>query len=81
MIQFIINYIGLIMVVWCRRTDELVDGPNSSLITPNALEKWEQRLCDIFEGHPYDIYDVALSNTVSKYSLHIQVFTCYIITY
>ncbi|KAF7815692.1 phytoene synthase 2, chloroplastic-like [Senna tora] len=62
------------IAVWCRRTDELVDGPNASLITPNALENWEQRLCDIFEGRPYDIYDAALSHTVSKYPLHIQPF-------
>lgn len=27
--------------VWCRRTDELVDGPNSNRITPQALDRWE----------------------------------------
>ncbi|KAJ0961674.1 hypothetical protein J5N97_000692 [Dioscorea zingiberensis] len=30
--------------VWCRRTDELVDGPNASHITPQALDRWESRL-------------------------------------
>ena len=29
--------------VWCRRTDELVDGPNSPYITPAALDRWKVR--------------------------------------
>ncbi|XP_077244480.1 phytoene synthase 2, chloroplastic-like isoform X2 [Tasmannia lanceolata] len=60
--------------VWCRRTDELVDGPNASHITPTALDRWEQRLNDLFEGCPYDMYDAALSDTVSKYPVDIQPF-------
>lgn len=64
---------SLFVTVWCRRTDELVDGPNSSHITPGALDRWEQRLTDVFEGRPYDMYDAALSHTVSKYPVDIQV--------
>ncbi|OWM73269.1 phytoene synthase 2, chloroplastic-like [Punica granatum] len=60
--------------VWCRRTDELVDGPNASHITPKALDRWEQRLNDLFEGRPYDMYDAALAHTVSKYPVDIQPF-------
>ncbi|VVA29187.1 PREDICTED: phytoene synthase [Prunus dulcis] len=60
--------------VWCRRTDELVDGPNASYITPKALDRWEKRLTDLFEGRPYDMYDAALSDTVSKYPVDIQPF-------
>ncbi|KAK4770148.1 hypothetical protein SAY87_030680 [Trapa incisa] len=60
--------------VWCRRTDELVDGPNASHITPKALDRWEQRLSDLFEGSPYDMYDAALAHTVSKYPVDIQPF-------
>ncbi|KAJ6773938.1 BIFUNCTIONAL LYCOPENE CYCLASE/PHYTOENE SYNTHASE [Salix purpurea] len=60
--------------VWCRRTDELVDGPNASHITPKALDRWEQKLNDLFEGRPYDMYDAALSDTVSKYPVDIQPF-------
>jgi phytoene synthase len=60
--------------VWCRRTDELVDGPNSSHITPTALDMWEQRLTDVFESRPYDMFDAALSHTVSKYPVDIQPF-------
>lgn len=30
--------------VWCRRTDELVDGPNASRITPKvSFEQFEKR--------------------------------------
>lgn len=60
--------------VWCRRTDELVDGPNSSHITPMDLDRWEQRLEDIFNGHPYDMLDAALSNIVSKFPVDIEPF-------
>ncbi|XP_030520131.2 phytoene synthase 2, chloroplastic-like [Rhodamnia argentea] len=60
--------------VWCRRTDELVDGPNATHITPKALDRWEKRLNDLFEGRPYDMYDAALADTVSKYPVDIQPF-------
>lgn len=60
--------------VWCRRTDELVDGPNASHITPLALDRWEQRLEDLFHGRPYDMLDAALSDTVLKYPVDIQPF-------
>lgn len=60
--------------VWCRRTDELVDGPNASHITPKALDRWEQRLSDVFAGRPYDMYDAALSDTVSRFPVDIQPF-------
>ncbi|XP_027074563.1 phytoene synthase 2, chloroplastic [Coffea arabica] len=60
--------------VWCRRTDELVDGPNASHITPTALDRWEARLEDVFRGHPFDMLDAALSDTVSKFPVDIQPF-------
>jgi phytoene synthase len=60
--------------VWCRRTDELVDGPNASRITPAALDRWEERLEAIFEGKPYDVLDAALTDTVSRFPVHIQPF-------
>ncbi|OAY80985.1 phytoene synthase 2, chloroplastic-like [Ananas comosus] len=60
--------------VWCRRTDELVDGPNATHITPTALNRWEKRLEDLFDGRPYDMYDAALSDTVSKFPVDIQPF-------
>ncbi|CAG9460013.1 unnamed protein product [Pedinophyceae sp. YPF-701] len=60
--------------VWCRRTDELVDGPNASKITPEALDRWERRLEAIFEGRPYDELDAALTDTLTRFPLDIQPF-------
>ncbi|XP_065850627.1 phytoene synthase 2, chloroplastic [Euphorbia lathyris] len=60
--------------VWCRRTDELVDGPNASHITPMALDRWEARLEDLFQGRPFDMLDAALSDTVAKFPVDIQPF-------
>lgn len=60
--------------VWCRRTDELVDGPNASHITPSALDRWEARLDDVFAGQPYDMFDAALSDTVTRFPVDIQPF-------
>lgn len=60
--------------VWCRRTDELVDGPNASHITPSALDRWEKRLEDLFTGRPYDMLDASLSDTISKFPIDIQPF-------
>ena len=60
--------------LWCRRTDELVDGPNAARITPTALDMWEQRLEDVFAGQPYDVLDAALTDTVRKSPLGIQPF-------
>ncbi|KXZ41797.1 PSY protein [Gonium pectorale] len=60
--------------VWCRRTDELVDGPNASKITPKALDRWEERLEALFDGKPYDELDAALTDTISRFPLHIQPF-------
>lgn len=60
--------------VWCRRTDELVDGPNASHITPAALDRWESRLQDLFQGRPFDMLDASLSDTVTKFPVDIQPF-------
>lgn len=60
--------------VWCRRTDELVDGPNASQITPTALDRWESRLEEVFQGRPFDMFDAALSDTVAKFPVDIQPF-------
>ncbi|GFQ03426.1 phytoene synthase chloroplastic [Phtheirospermum japonicum] len=68
------EYAKTFYLVWCRRTDELVDGPNASHITPTALDRWEARLEDIFKGHPFDMLDAALSDTVTKFPVDIQPF-------
>lgn len=53
--------------VWCRRTDELVDGPAASSTTPETLDQWEKHLELVFAGHPQDDFDVALVDTLAQY--------------
>lgn len=60
--------------VWCRRTDELVDGPCASFTTDETLDHWEQELESIFAGHPIDDLDVALIDALSQFPLDIQPF-------
>ncbi|CAL5062954.1 unnamed protein product [Urochloa decumbens] len=68
------EYAKTFYLVWCRRTDELVDGPNASHISALALDRWESRLEDIFAGRPYDMLDAALSDTVAGFPVDIQPF-------
>jgi len=48
----------LAIYVWCRRTDELVDGPGA-ITTPETLDRWEAQLESLFAGRPFDDLDVA----------------------
>lgn len=59
---------------WCRRTDELVDGPGANLTTPETLEQWEKQLESVFAGNPVDNFDVALVDTLQHFSIDIQPF-------
>ena len=59
---------------WCRRTDELVDGPGCAMTTPETLDLWEQQLESIFAGNPVENYDVALADTVRRFPMDIQPF-------
>ena len=60
--------------MWCRRTDELVDGPQAALTTTNTLDDWEVNLESVFAGNPVDDYDVALVDTIEQFNLDIQPF-------
>jgi len=60
--------------VWCRRTDELVDGPRAARTTPETLEQWEQHLESIFAAEPLDDLDVALVDTLQRFPIEIQPF-------
>jgi phytoene synthase len=59
---------------WCRRTDELVDGPQSGLTTPETLDRWEQHLESLFSGQPIDNHDVALVDTLQRFPIDIVPF-------
>ncbi len=60
--------------VWCRRTDELMDGPQSRLTTPETLDRWEQQLESVFGGKPVDDLDVALVDTLERFPIDIGPF-------
>ncbi len=60
--------------VWCRRTDELVDGPRAAKTTSATLDDWEQHLESIFAAHPLDDLDVALVDTLQRFPIEIQPF-------
>lgn len=59
---------------WCRRTDELVDGPQSVNTTDETLDRWEQQLESVFAGVPQDDQDVALVDTLQRYPMDIEPF-------
>ncbi|MBW4659987.1 MAG: phytoene synthase [Drouetiella hepatica Uher 2000/2452] len=60
--------------VWCRRTDELVDGPHSAETTNATLDQWEGTLESVFAGHAIDDADVALIDTLERFPIDIQPF-------
>lgn len=59
---------------WCRRTDELVDGPQSINTTDETLDRWEEQLESVFAGIPQDDQDVALVDTLQRYPMDIEPF-------
>ncbi|MEM1427569.1 MAG: phytoene synthase, partial [Cyanobacteria bacterium P01_H01_bin.130] len=60
--------------MWCRRTDELMDGPLAATTTSETLDDWERKLEAIWEGTPLEDVDVALVDTVQRFNLDIQPF-------
>jgi len=60
--------------LWCRRTDELVDGPAAATTTPATLDRWERQLESIFNGVAVDDEDIALVDTLSRFDIDIQPF-------
>ncbi|HEY9849718.1 MAG TPA: phytoene synthase [Leptolyngbyaceae cyanobacterium] len=59
---------------WCRRTDELVDGPQASTTTNETLDNWERQLESVFAGDPVDDLDVALVDTLQQFPMDIEPF-------
>lgn len=59
---------------WCRRTDELVDGPQAGKTTLATLDTWEKRLEETFAGRPQDACDLALWAATEQFPLEIQPF-------
>ncbi|XP_058746476.1 phytoene synthase, chloroplastic-like [Vicia villosa] len=42
-------------------------GDYASHITPAAMDRRESRLEELFQGRPFDMFDAALSDTISKF--------------
>ncbi|MDJ1181757.1 15-cis-phytoene synthase CrtB [Roseofilum casamattae] len=59
---------------WCRHTDELVDGKESEITTPDTLDRWEDRLEEVFSGKAKADEEVALVHTLEQFPLEIQPF-------
>ncbi|KAG5187233.1 isoprenoid synthase domain-containing protein [Tribonema minus] len=57
--------------VWCRRTDDIVDGPRAMVRGKRSMQKdldgWTQRLEGIFEGKGLDALDLALVDAKQRY--------------
>lgn len=51
----------------------MVDGPNAAHLCSGVLDRWEERLHDIFNGRPYDMLDAALTHTLNIFPLDIKV--------
>lgn len=55
---------------WCRRTDDLVDGPRVQQRSDqlrSILANWESRLDLIFSGSAYDALDLSMADTITNY--------------
>lgn len=50
-----------------------MDGPNAIHMSAAVLDRWEERLHDIFYGRPYDMLDAALTDTIYKFPMDIKV--------
>ena len=59
---------------WCRRTDELVDGAQAAITTPETLDEWEEQLESVFADNPVDDPDVALVDTLARFRMDIEPF-------
>lgn len=43
-------------------------------MSEQELDRWEERLEELFDGRPYDVYDAALTATISNFPVSIQPF-------
>eukprot|EP00904_Undaria_pinnatifida_P014149 jgi/Undpi1/9865/HiC_scaffold_28.g12319.m1 len=57
--------------VWCRRTDDIVDGPRAMVRGKKSMQQdlkdWAVRLDDVFKGKPRDSLDLALVDVRENY--------------
>nr|ATQ35995.1 phytoene synthetase [Scytosiphon lomentaria] len=57
--------------VWCRRTDDIVDGPRAMVRGKKSMQQdltdWAARLDDVWKGKPTDSLDLALVDVRENY--------------
>nr|ATQ35994.1 phytoene synthetase [Punctaria latifolia] len=57
--------------VWCRRTDDIVDGPRAMVRGKKSMQRdltdWAVRLDDVWRGKPRDSLDLALVDVRENY--------------
>ncbi len=57
--------------VWCRRTDELMDGPQAQSLPASTLlerlDAWEERTRGLFEGRSGDDLDRVMVDTIERF--------------
>lgn len=62
--------------VWCRRTDEIMDGPAAEGIPVEELARqldcWEQKTRDLFEGKVQTDLDLVMADTIERYQQPIE---------
>ena len=62
--------------VWCRRTDEIMDGPAAEGIPiqelARQLDLWEQNTRNLFEGKVHTDLDLVMVDTIERYQQPIE---------
>ncbi len=62
--------------VWCRRTDELMDGPDAQnrpiSELSDRLDDWEEKTRRIFDGYVEDGLGAVLADTISRFPQSIK---------
>ncbi|MFN9547155.1 MAG: phytoene synthase [Cyanobacteriota bacterium] len=57
--------------VWCRRTDEIMDGPQAQNLPATTLlsrlDAWEERTRGLFEGRTVDDLDRVMVDTIERF--------------
>lgn len=57
--------------VWCRRTDEIMDGPQAQALPATTLlarlDAWEERTRGLFEGRAADDLDRVMVDTMERF--------------
>ena len=64
--------------VWCRRTDELMDSPESRSLGDDVLlerlEAWEARTRGLFRGQTHDGFDRVMVDTIERFPQPLQAY-------